>query len=202
MKLFILLLLVPSLTEASGWYCDQVASAWVAEGKILATCGSGRGDDESKAKIKAFEDANEEFQKVCGKNTSCGSKMVNIDPQRSDCKSNDGKVHCKRLFYFHITEKSKRELETPPAVIQNITNHNYNQTIHQPIKVIKERVKIVDKDNAFKRFLRSDGHVQIYETNQRGHNGYYLINPSEYEIDSAIKRARSGTMNKIFILRE
>lgn len=201
MKIFILLIFVPSLTHAS-WYCDQVASAWVEEGKILATCGSGTAENEASAKIKAFENANEEFQKVCGKQTGCGTKVVNIDPQRSDCKNTDKGFSCRRLFYFHITDKNKKELESPPAVIQNITNHNYNQTINQPIKVIKERVKIVDKDNAFKRFVRSEGHVQIYETNQRGHSGYYLINPSDYEIESAIKRAKSGTLNKIFIMRE
>jgi hypothetical protein len=201
MRMFITLMLIPSLTHAS-WYCDQVASAWVEEGKILATCGSGKASDESEAKIKAFENANEEFQKICNKQTVCGTKVVNIDPQRSDCKKVGGEVYCKRLFYFRVTERDKKELDAPPAVIQNITNHNYNQTIHQPIKVIKERVKIVDKDNAFKRFVRSDGHVQIYETNQRGHSGYYLINPSDYEIDSAIRRAKTGTMNKIFILRE
>jgi hypothetical protein len=201
MKMFFIFLMIPSVTHAN-WYCEQVASAWVEEGKILATCGSGKAKDESEAKIKAFENANDEFQKICGKQTICGTKVVNIDPQRSDCKKIGDHYSCKRLFYFHITTRDKKELDAPPAVIQNITNHNYNQTIHQPIKVIKERVKIVDKDNAFKRFLRSDGHVQIYETNQRGHPGYYLINPSSYEIESAIKRAKSGTMNKIFILRE
>jgi hypothetical protein len=221
--LFCLIFLLPNITHAQGWYCDQVASAWVEEGKILSTCGYGTGSDENMAKTVAFENAKVEFKKVCGKETSCANRVVNIDPQRSDCKKTEDGVECKRLFYFHITseyrEVKEPEAPKPAPVIKNYNTTNVNNISHQhehfntynvtqqPLKVINQIIP-VDKDkdprakiSPFRNYIRTVGNISIYETNSMSYQGIYLKNPSESEIDQAIKRASRGGMNRIYILR-
>jgi hypothetical protein len=206
--LVIMLLLLPA--QASAWYCEQVASAWVDQGKILSACGVGHGSDENEARINAFENAKTEFGKVCGEETLCSNRAVNIDPQRSDCQASDKGYTCNRLFYFHITNekigltKSEKDMadrirgNQEPVVkevtnIQNITVIN-NNTLSNP--------KLKSKDK-FSHYVRSVGNVQIYETNHRGHHGGFILrNPSQDQLDRTIKLASKGTANRVYILRD
>jgi hypothetical protein len=223
--LLCLIFFIPSKLYAQGWYCDQVASAWVQEGKILSTCGYGTGPDENMAKTVAFENAKVEFKKVCSKETSCSNKVVNIDPQRSDCKKTEDGVECRRLFYFHITDEYRevKEAEAPkPApVIKNYSTTNVNNITHQhqydyhntynitenPVKVINQIVPVdASKDKrakvaTFKNYIRSVGQVKLYETNSREFMGVYLVNPSDFQIEDAIKRAsKGGALKDIYII--
>lgn len=219
-----LIFLIPSPLYAQGWYCDQVASAWVQEGKILSSCGYGTGPDENTAKTVAFENAKIEFKKVCSKETSCSNRVVNIDPQRSDCKKTEDGVECRRLFYFHITseyrEVKEPEAPKPAPVIKNYSTTNVNNITHQhqhdyhntyniteqPVKVINNIIPVDPNDKRTKvepysHYLRSVGQVKIYETNSRTYHGVYLTNPSDYELESAIKRAsKGGALKNIYII--
>jgi hypothetical protein len=222
--LLILILLIPNVSYSS-WYCDQVASEWVEEGKILSSCGYGTGPDENIAKTVAFENAKVEFKKVCSKGTFCANKVVNIDPQRSDCKKTDDGVECRRLFYFHISQVQRdnsddeEDNKNRPPLIQNYNTTNVNNITHehkhfntinvspQPTKVIN-RIVPVDKDKdprakvaPYRNHVRSVGNVSIYETNSRQYPGVYLRNPSQGDIDRVVKRASRGGANHIYILR-
>ena len=196
----------------SSWYCNQVASEWVEHGKTLSACGVGYGKDENEARINAFENAKKEFNNVCGKETSCAGRMVNIDPQKSDCGGKEDGFTCRRLFYFHITDQYATPEEAPivvapaePKIIKEKTEIN---NIHNEYTIINQPTKIIPRGMAggnYKQYVRSVGNVQIYETNNRDNHvpGAYLKNPSETDLNHAIKRAsRSGAMNRIYIIRD
>ena len=219
------LLLIFSFPSFSSWYCDNVASAWVEEGKILSICGYGTGPDENISKVVAFENAKIEFKKVCGKETACANRIVNIDPQRTDCKKTEDGVECRRLFYFHITNEYREVKDPEPTkpipTIKNYNTTNVNNISHQhdyhntyninqhPVKVINQIVP-VDKNNdsrakvaPYRNFVRAVGPVRIYQTNSRSFQGVYLNNPSDQDLEIAIKRAsKSGAMNYLYILND
>lgn len=206
--LVLVLILINSLEAHSAWYCNQVASEWTENGKTLSACGVGYGKDENEARLDAFENAKMEFKNVCGKETSCAGRRVNIEPQRSECSPTEEGFTCRRLFNFLVTDVTMEIEATPivvapvaPAVPSKTEINNFNNSytiINQPTKVIKQD----GKDFKFKRFVRSVGSVSIYETNYRGHQGIILTNPADYEIEQAIKRAsKTGSMNQIYIMR-
>lgn len=209
-----MLLLATSLAHA-GWYCSEVSSEWVEKGKTLSACGIGKGADENSARLDASNNARKEFSLVCDKETSCANKVINIDPQRTECTSNEGVFTCHRLFYYHITDKERRpqESEVAPVVIekkatkieyktdvhnkiQNVTNNNFI-TVNQP--VIKEIVR-QQMDNGYRSLVRVEGRVSIYSTNSKKYQGVYLTNPTEQEIEQEVKRGnRSGGMNAVYL---
>ena len=222
MKKVFLLTMLPVIAHSADWYCDQVASAWVEAGKTLSSCGVGSSKDEATAKTKAFENAKDEFNKVCAKDTSCGDKIVNIDPQRTDCKKLDDIFICKRLFYFHITDEIKKEgepqvivKEVPQVIIQkeveviekeNVTVHNHYNIVNQPVSVIRAPATLSEgneKSRPYRSYIRSVGSVKIYETNTPNYyTGIQLMNPSDTQIEDAIRTAsKSGAMNYIYIIR-
>jgi hypothetical protein len=209
MKILILLTLIPSTTYSSDWYCKTVASEWVESGKTLSACGVGYGDNENDARLNAFENAKKEFNSVCSKETSCAGRVVNIDPQRGDCNKENDKFTCHRLFHFYITDEFRTPEETPivvapgPTIIKEKTEIN---NIHNSYTIINQPVKIMKRDKAsegnYATLVRTAGGVRVYETNHRGNQGVYLTNPSDSDIESAIKRgSRGGEMNRIYILR-
>jgi hypothetical protein len=96
--------------------------------------------------------------------------------------------------------------------VKNETHHHqHNNTFNitqQPLKVVNQIVP-VDKNKdprakvtPYRNFVRSVGNVKIYETNAKEYMGSYLRNPSEYDLENAIKRAQRGGMNHIYILRD
>lgn len=206
-KIHLLILLLP-LNAHSAWYCNEVASEWVEQGKTLSSCGVGYGKDENEARLNAFENAKKEFNTVCGKETSCAGRVVNIDPQRADCNMMDGQFTCHRLFHFYITAEYAVQ-DTPVVEKEVVTEIRQMKTeinnISNSYTIIQQPAPKVIKSNEtykFKQFLRRVGSVSIYETNHRGNQGVYLTNPSDTEMEQAIKRAsRTGAMNHIYIIR-
>jgi len=196
---------------ASGWYCEDVSSAWMEKGVLLQSCGIGYGDNENSARLDAFNNARKEFDNICNSNTSCANNVVNIDPQRTSCDKKDGKVICHRLIYYHITKKKRREqvkswepevieIKTveKPTVIKN-TNHI---TIHKHYNTIEKATFKGKEFREYRTYLRTVKGVSIYETNSRKYQGVHLYNPSESEISRSIKiGSTSGGMNRIYIHR-
>ena len=208
---FLLIILILSVSHPTfgAWYCNQVASEWMEKGKSLSACGVGYGRDENEARLDAFENAKKEFNTVCGKETGCSDKIVNIDPQKSDCNAIPIGHTCRRLFYFHITDVAipptpastvAREIAGKVENILYETNNiqNHITVVNNPIKVVP-RGTTAEK---YKMFLRSVGGVTIYETNSMEYQGVYLTNPSDSDLEREIKRAsKSGAMNRIYIMR-
>lgn len=208
---YLILFLIPSLSW--GWYCEKVASEWLDPGLKLSVCGVGQGLDEAEARDKAFDNAKIEFSKVCSEDTTCGKRAVNIAPQRSDCRVKGPTHVCHRLFHFFITDERRENVFSPsnipkeiPATVvhknilqREIHNHNQITIVNHPKEVIPMSK---NKNEKYAHFVRSVGSVSIYETNHRGHQGVYLTNPSEKDLEIAIKRAsKSGALNRIYILR-
>jgi hypothetical protein len=206
------------VAHAEGWYCDMVASEWMEKGKILRACGIGKGSDENTARLDAFNNARKEFDVICNKDTTCSNKVINIDPQRSDCNPTDGGFTCNRLFHYYVTDEERKpstDTDSPQEEvktittkvehrtevhnkIQNVTNNNYI-TIKQP--VIREIVRPTGtQDNTYRSVIRVTGRVTVYSTNSKKYQGVYLTNPNESEIEKAITRGnRSGGMNAVYI---
>ena len=216
MKTAILLLsmFVFSSAYASGWYCEEVSSAWMEKGVLLQSCGIGYGADENEARLDAFNNARKEFENICNKDTNCASNVVNIDPQRTSCNRKEGKVVCHRLIYYHITAKRRieRTKAWEPDVIEIkriekptvVNNHNTNHiTVHKHYNTIKKATFKGKEYSPYKTYLRTVKGVSIYETNSRSYQGMHLYNPSEAEIQRSIKiGSRSGGMPRLYIHRD
>jgi len=213
MKL-LLLLLLSSTANAGGWYCKSVASEWVEAGKILRSCGIGKGDDENTARLDAYNNARKEFDVICNKDTTCANKVVNIDPQRSECSEDEDGFTCHRLFNYHITDVERRKeavvVQQPsvePTSVEekvevhnhstNVTNYNTNYITVKPVE--KEIIRSNNRKgkDSYRTFLRRANGSTIYSTNSREYQGVYLTNPSDEEIEMATKRG--GGMKTIYI---
>jgi len=212
--------IVLRISHAEGWYCEKVASEWAEKGKMLRSCGIGTGPSENTARLDAYNNAQKEFNQICNKDTACANKVVNIDPQRSECRPNErGLITCHRLFNYYVTDverKPSTESDNPAAKveqrtittkienktevhnqIQNVTNNNY-VTIKQP--VIKEIVRDRHASDDYRSAIRVAGRVTVYSTNSKKYQGVYLTNPNESDIEKAITRGnRSGGMNAVYI---
>src|ERR1022692_4873379 len=120
-KILLMLLLQLPNAYAGGWYCNQVASEWVEEGKVLRACGIGKGDDENTARQDASNSARKEFDLICNKDTSCSNKVINIDPQRTECSEDDDGFTCHRLFNYHITDRERHDNYVAPTPVAEQT---------------------------------------------------------------------------------
>lgn len=201
MKL-LLLLVTLSFTDAlaEGWYCAEVASEWLERGKILQACGIGKGADENTARLDAFNNARKEFELVCNKDTTCSNRVINIEPQRSDCIFKANGFICNRLFYYHISDLERRPTvqEEPKQEVKQITNIYYT---------IKQEVRVMNSDNKkteapYRTLIRTSGRVNVYSTNSRQYQGSYLVNPTPEELESAIRRGNQGSITAIYILNK
>ena len=214
MKILIIFLSFFAFTQvfALEWYCNEVASEWMEKGVTLQACGIGSGVDENTARLDAFNNAQKEFENICNKDTNCANNVINIDPQRTTCDKKNGQIVCHRLIYYHITDK-KRQVVTKswePDVIEiktvekpTVINNTYHTTVHQHYSTIKaNKNQVNNKPQEYRNYIKSVNGVSIYETNSRKYQGTHLDNPSESEINAAIKRgSRSGGMNRIYIHR-
>ena len=216
MKKLITALLFVSFQAYAGWYCTEVSSSWMEQGKMLQTCGVGQGDNESAARLDAYNNARKEFDSICNKDTLCANKMVNIDPQRTECSESNGVYVCHRLFYYHVTNLERRpapvfvkEQQEEPQVITTKTevhNHNQiinnNQTYHVDIRkpvVFKEIIIDKKRSDQYRTFVRKSGAVTIYSTNNRSYTGVYLTDPSEAELEQAIRNGNRGGMTAVYL---
>ena len=231
MKWFIFIFTIFPLIAFSGeWYCHDVASSWMEKGKMLQVCGIGFGENETLARQDAFESVEKEYKNVCNSQSTCGHKMANRDPQRTECSIVDNKYKCYRLVNFYITDRDlKEEPKSTPVVVEpkKVTNNyntynTYNTYNPQPIVIEKVVEKIIvkeaDRAPSSKKepqgntspqmpssppiFSRSVNGVSIYETSDPNNvgNGLHLHNPSESDISTAIQRAKGG-VSRIYIHR-
>ncbi len=207
MKVIIVLLtFIPyTLVFASGWYCEEVASSWMQKGTILQSCGIGYGKDENLARLDAYANARKEFDNICNEHTACSNKIVNVDPQRTSCTKNKDGFICHRLFYFYIANKNREIASNPVKLNRGPIIHNTNHVTvhqHQHYQTIQKTVSILKKNKKYRTFIRSVKGVSIYSTNSRRYQGIHLTNPSESEINRAIKRgSSSGGMPRVYIHR-
>ena len=221
MKKIILILLLSTNAHAQGWYCKSVASEWVEEGKILRSCGIGKGEDENTARQDAFNNARKEFDDICNKDTTCANKVINIDPQRSECTEDEDGFTCHRLFNYHVTDKDRKPSTEPePAKIlepkrittrvdhkvevhnqiQNVINNNY---ITMPVVKETVRDRKMGRNDSYRTFIRQAGRATVYSTNNcDAYDGVCLKNPSNDEIERAIARSKQGGPNQINILSQ
>ncbi len=211
--LLLLAIFMLSPTLASAWYCEKVSSEWMEKGITLQSCGIGYGEDENAARLDAFNNAKKEFENVCNEDSSCSNNIVNIDPQRTTCDKAAKGFVCHRLVYYHITDKKRqvvtkpseptvieiKTVEQPTVINENNTNHI---VIHKHYNTIKQATFQGKEFKPYRTYLRNVNGVSIYETNSRQYTGVHLVNPSDSEIDRAIKRgSTSGGMNAIYIHR-
>jgi len=210
MKTLIFVILFAPYLVYGSWYCEEVASEWMQRGKILQTCGIGRGESEVIAREKAFDNAQKEFNKICNEYSHCGEKAYNVDPMRTSCNSNkNGRVTCHRLVNFHISDRERKVVVKPivpvfnKTEVHNIYQNEYKQKVYKTINIHKNYYKngTPIKPTKYKHFVRAVGGISIYETNDRSPTGVHLTNPSEREIELTIKRSQHGGANKIYIHR-
>jgi len=203
MRIYIIFLALffKPISAYGGWYCDQVASEWLDKGKILQSCGIGIGADENEARLMAFNNARKEFDLVCNRDTTCANRVVNIDPYRSACNPTKDGFICHRLFYYYITSEERKPVAKEEVIKQEVRTIETRVTnIYHPV-IIREIIRDGKKvDNSYRNLIRMSGRVSVYSTNSRKYQGVYLKNPSESEIESAIRRNQSSGQSAIYIL--
>jgi len=200
------LLLVSRYAFSADWYCKEVASEWMEKGKSLQTCGIGYGRNENEARADAFKNAQKEFKNVCNKNSRCYNKVTNVDPKRTECKRSNSGYICHRLINFIITDEEKEEELTFKPKEEKEVVHNHYKTInnnYNTINKIKKANIIQTVSPSYKTFVRRVQGVSIYEASwdNRNDQGIHLENPTDSEVESAVRRASSGNMPRIFIHR-
>lgn len=129
MKYLLFILCFSTSGYAADWYCREVASQWAEKGKVLAVCGIGSGSSEDAARLNAYNSAQKEFSGVCHRNTTCGTRVVNVDPQRSQCDLKKGVFVCYRLFYYHITSQERKDVNVLNVKVYNQVHNHYNTTV-------------------------------------------------------------------------
>ncbi len=100
---------ISSFAEES-WFCTQESSRVL--GDTVQSCGIGKATDENDARVRAFENAQFEFYRLCKASDFCGDRKVSVDPKRTTCdKGSDGIYKCTRLLEFNLsTEKKERKV--------------------------------------------------------------------------------------------
>lgn len=74
----------------------------------MQSCGIGRSSDENEARVRAFENAQFEFYRLCKASDFCGDRKVSVDPKRTTCdKGSDGSFKCTRLLEFTLSAEKK-----------------------------------------------------------------------------------------------
>jgi hypothetical protein len=105
----LLLLALPAHGFASEtpWLCTEESSQ--RQGNTVLSCGVAVGDDENEARSKAFDNARNEFKKVCDASSDCRGHETTVLPKRTSCDEITGKTalmdtkyRCYRLLAFTI----------------------------------------------------------------------------------------------------
>jgi hypothetical protein len=105
----LLLLSLPSrgLAIDVPWLCTEESSQ--RQGNTVLSCGVAVGDDENEARSKAFDNARNEFKKICDASSDCRGHETTVTPKRTTCDEITGKTaqietkyRCYRLLAFTI----------------------------------------------------------------------------------------------------
>lgn len=135
----------------AGWVCQEAAS--VRDGNRILACGIGEAESESEARLKAFENAEQEYKMLCARDVRCKGYKTEVNPARNTCKKKDGVYKCYRGLEYYITkvkdvednskvlsdlEKEKQELERKYLAAQQ----KYKKK--QEIEALKRKIKEKD----------------------------------------------------------
>lgn len=93
------------------WTCTEASSVRVS-GAIHA-CGVATGDDENEARSNAFDNADDEFKKVCRASVDCNPESVSARPARTSCAQINGGFKCYRMIYFVFEADKNSKLLKP-----------------------------------------------------------------------------------------
>jgi hypothetical protein len=87
----------------SDWFCTQESSQRV--GDEIHTCGVATGIDLNTARTKAFDNAKEEFSKICESSSDCAGRTITLTPMRTECYSLAPEVYrCHRMLAFIVSD--------------------------------------------------------------------------------------------------
>lgn len=100
--LIFILLLCPSLTHADQWFCTDEAST--RTGNLIKVCGIGEAKEEGPARIKAFQNARNEFYQICQTSSDCVDHFYFSNPLRTECSRDEQGYKCYRMVQFTIGE--------------------------------------------------------------------------------------------------
>lgn len=98
--MFLLVLLMSVANAADQWFCTEASSA--RSGNVVQACGLGLGTSESKARAEAFDNATEEFRRICELSSDCRGHRVSLTPKRTTCKRMLDGLKCYRMVEFTI----------------------------------------------------------------------------------------------------
>lgn len=93
------------LLAEENWLCVEASST--RDGNVIQSCGIGRGPDENSARLRAFDNAKIEFDKVCESSDDCKGHEVTVKPERTSCSKAGQDFKCYRLIVFTISEREK-----------------------------------------------------------------------------------------------
>lgn len=85
---------------SDNWFCSEASSQRV--GNEIQACGTGISPDESEARLRAFDNAKEEFERICEASADCQGHRAIADPRRTTCETEQSVFHCRRLVAFTI----------------------------------------------------------------------------------------------------
>lgn len=105
-KFFFLTFLACSIAGAAeDWFCKEVASQ--RSGNLVKSCGVGTGIDENAARSSAFENAKQEFGRLCTISADCRGRAVTVSPERTSCEKEEKNYKCYRMLVFAIGDPVK-----------------------------------------------------------------------------------------------
>jgi hypothetical protein len=82
------------------WFCTEQSSQ-IQNGAVQA-CGIGIGKDEAQARLRAFDNAQMEFKKICDASLNCKGHEATVDPKRTTCEPSADGYKCYRMVAFEI----------------------------------------------------------------------------------------------------
>lgn len=90
--------------EQEEWFCTKAAST--RSGQLVRACGIGEAPSESQARENAFNEALNEFKRVCGRQSDCFNRVTRTTPMRTECRPHKNNVRCYRLVEFDILNET------------------------------------------------------------------------------------------------
>ena len=102
--LLLAMLLSSSIANASDdWLCKSQSS--VKYEASIDACGIGQAATEGQARLEAFDNARQEFNKICKSSDDCDGYKINAVPKRTTCEESKGSFKCYRLIQFNIIDE-------------------------------------------------------------------------------------------------